>query len=139
MPDKVKRFGVSVEADLLKSFDNLIAKRGYANRCEALRDLMRQALVDEAWDRNAEIVGTITLVYDHHDPGLVAELTHLQHHHSANVIATMHAHVNRDDCVEAVLVRGKAKAIKRLADALISTKGVKHGQLAMSAAGKALH
>jgi len=135
---ELKRFGVSIEEDLLDKFDRLIKKHGYENRCEALRDLMREALVEEAWDGNAETVGTVTLVYDHHDPGLEGRLTDVQHDYHEVVVSGMHSHLNHRDCLEVVILRGRAKVIKELANKLISAKGVKHGQLVMSAAGKAL-
>ena len=134
----LRRFGVSADKDLVERFDRHIKKKGYANRCEALRDLMRAALVEEAWESNAQAVGTVTLVYNHHDPGLEAQLTDIQHRAHGNVVANMHSHLDHDNCLEVVMLRGKAKVIKRLADRLISAKGVKHGRLVMSAGGKAL-
>ena len=135
---ELKRFGVSLESDLLKRFDRLIRKRGYANRCEALRDLMRASLVEEAWDENAETVGTVTLVYDHHDPGLEGQLTEIQHHHHDTVVSSIHTHLDAHDCLEVVILRGKARHIKDLADRLIAARGVKHGKLVMSACGRTL-
>ena len=135
---KTVRFGVSVESELLASFDRFVKKHGYPNRSKALRDLMRQALVEEAWDEDAETVGSLTLVYDHHDPGLVQKLTEIQHHYHGNTIATMHSHATQSDCIEIVMLKGRASIIKSLADKLISTKGVKHGQLVMSAVGRSL-
>jgi CopG family transcriptional regulator, nickel-responsive regulator len=134
---QLKRFGVSIEEDLLEKFDRLIRKRGYENRCEALRDLMREALVEQAWDGNAETVGTVTLVYDHHDPGLEGRLTDIQHDFHEVVVSGMHSHLNHRDCLEVIILKGKARVIRDLADKLISAKGVKHGQLVMSAAGTA--
>jgi CopG family nickel-responsive transcriptional regulator len=125
---------VSVEKELLGKFDRLIARKGYANRCEALRDLMRQALIEKAWDENALTVATVTLVYDHHDPGLEAALTEIQHHHHENVVAAMHSHLDEHDCLQVIILRGKAKAIKHLADELIAAKGVKHGDMVMTGA-----
>ena len=134
----VARFGVSVEKELLAKFDRLIEKKGYANRSEALRDLMRRALIERAWDENAATVATVTLVYDHDDPGLEAELTEIQHHHHDNVVAAMHSHLDEHDCLQVIILRGKAKAIKHLADELIAAKGVKHGDMVMTAGGKAI-
>jgi len=132
------RFGVSVEKDLIGRFDRLIARRGYANRCEALRDLMRQALIEKAWDEDAPVVATVTIVYDHHDPGLEAELTEIQHHHHDSVVAAMHSHLDAHDCLQVVILRGKAKAVKHLAEELIAAKGVKHGGMVMTAGGSAI-
>ena len=134
----LKRFGVSVEKELLAKFDRLIARKGYTNRCEALRDLMRATLIEKAWTDNAPTVATVTLVYDHHDPGLEAELTEIQHHHHENVVAAMHSHLDEEDCLQVIILRGKARAIKKLADALISAKGVKHGDTVMTAGGRVL-
>jgi CopG family transcriptional regulator, nickel-responsive regulator len=134
---ELKRFGVSVEEDLIERFDRLIKKRGYANRCEALRDLMREALIEEAWETNAETVGTVTLLYDHHDPGLGQRLTDIQHDYHEVVISGVHSHLNHHDCLEVIILKGKAQTIKALADKLISTKGVKHGRLVRSGSGTA--
>lgn len=136
--DKLTRFGVSVEKELLGKFDRLIEKKGYANRCEALRDLMRKALIEKAWDENVSVVATVTLVYDHHDPGLEAQLTEIQHHHHDTVVAAMHSHLDERDCLQVIILRGKAKGVKHLADELIAAKGVKHGDVIMTAGGKAL-
>lgn len=135
---ELKRFGVSIEEDLLKKFDALIKKRGYANRCEALRDLMRESLIEEAWQSNGEAVGTVTLVYDHHDPGLGGRLTDIQHDYHEIVVSGVHSHLNHHDCLEVIILKGKAKRIKDLADRLICAKGVKHGRLVMSGAGETL-
>ncbi len=132
------RFGVSVEEELISAFDRLIARRGYANRSEAIRDLMRKTLVEKAWDANAETVATVTLVYDHHDPGLEAVLTEIQHESHKSVVASEHTHLNRHDCLEVVILKGRAKVIRDLADRLIAAKGVKHGEVVTTAAGKAL-
>ena len=134
----MRRFGVSVDNDLLSKFDRLIAAKGYANRCEALRDLMRKALIEKAWDQNVPTVATVTLVYDHHDPGLEAELTEIQHHHHDLVVAAMHSHLDEEDCLEVVILKGKARSIQHLADELIAAKGVKHGDMVLTAGGKAL-
>jgi len=136
---RVTRFGVSVAEDLLARFDRLIARKGYPNRCEALRDLMRKALIEQAWETNANTVATVTLVYDHHDPGLESHLTEVQHHAHENVVAAMHSHLDEHNCLQVVILRGKAKDIRPLADKLISAKGVKHGEVVMTAAGKALN
>jgi len=135
---RMTRFGVSVEKGLLAEFDRLIARRGYPTRCEALRDLMRQALISQAWDENVQTAATVTLVYDHNDPGLEAKLTDIQHHFHDNVVAAMHSHLDEHDCLQVIILKGKAKAIRKMADALISAKGVKHGDIVMTAAGKAL-
>jgi len=136
---KVARFGISMDPELLEKFDKLISRKGYANRSEAVRDLVRQHLVEKEWERaEGEVVGTVTLVYDHHVHDLSDKLTDLQHHYFKNIISTTHIHLDAHNCLEVLIVRGKNKDVKSIADHLISTKGVKHGQLAMTSTGKEL-
>jgi CopG family nickel-responsive transcriptional regulator len=135
MPDVI-RFGVSIESPLLERFDELSARKGYGNRSEAIRDLMRSALVDEQWDvGEAETVGTVTLVYDHHASDLADKLNQQQHSHHEAIISTLHVHMDAHHCLEVVVLKGKANEIKRLADELIGTKGVKHGKFVASTTG----
>ena len=138
MPD-LSRIGVAIDSDLLKKFDNLIAARGYTNRSEAFRDLIRDELVERAWERpDSNVVGTVTLVYDHHVRLLNEKLTDLQHSYFHHVLSTLHVHLDHDNCLEVLVVRGKASVVKKIADALISTKGVKHGQLTLASSGAEL-
>src|SRR5512133_3214931 len=133
------RFGISIEAGLLKRFDELIAEKGYVNRSEALRDLIRSALVEEQWARGEEeTVGTVTLVYDHHTRDLSDNLTDQQHSHHTSIISALHVHLDAHHCLEVVILRGKAQEVRRLADELIGTKGVKHGKLVTSTTGRGL-
>jgi CopG family nickel-responsive transcriptional regulator len=132
------RFGVSLDSDLLDNFDNLITRKGYTNRSEAIRDLIRDELVGEEWDANKETVGTITFVYDHHVRDLMKKLTDIQHDFEGQIQAGMHVHLDHDHCLEVLVVKGKGAAIKEVADALVSVKGVKHGKLTMTTTGKAL-
>ncbi len=128
----LSRFGVSAEEELLQSFDRLIAGQGYANRSEALRDLMRDALVKsrvEASPENGEVLGSLTLVYDHHASDLTDKMNELQHNHHDLVVSVLHVHVNHDDCMEVIVLRGSLRAIRHLSDGLLSLKGVKHGRL----------
>ena len=135
----VTRFGVSMDPELLLKFDKLISQKGYANRSEAVRDLVRKHLVEKEWERTkGEVVGTVTLVYDHHVHDLSDKLTDLQHHYFQNIISTTHIHLDAHNCLEVLIVRGKNKDVKSIAERLISTKGVKHGQLAMTSTGKEL-
>ena len=134
----VERFSVSMEADLLEQFQALADKRGYANRSEAVRDLVRDALVREEWSGDEEIVGTVTIVYDHHTRELGERLTSVQHDHHALILATMHIHLDHENCLEVIAVRGKAPDVQRIADALIATRGVKHGRLSATTTGRAL-
>jgi len=129
----LSRVGVSLDSELLRRFDRYIAEQGYENRSEAFRDLIRDRLVDSTVaTRNALVVGTVTLIYDHHTRLLSEKLTELQHESHDLIISTLHAHLDRENCLEVILLRGKSKDVQRLADRLISTKGVQHGRLVMS-------
>ncbi len=135
----IKRFGISLDSSLLKNFDALIAKKGYSNRSEAIRDLIRDSLVrDEGESSDKETVGTITIVYSHHTRELADTLTDLQHHFYASIISAMHVHLDEHNCLEVIAVKGKAMDIKKIADRLIGTKGVKHGKLSLTTTGKFL-
>jgi CopG family nickel-responsive transcriptional regulator len=133
------RFGVSLDSDLLDNFDDLIARKGYTNRSEAIRDLIRDNLVVQEWDADKETVGTVTIVYDHHVRALTDKLTSIQHDYQHLIVSGMHVHLDHDHCLEVLVVRGKGSEIKQVADTLIGTKGVKHGKLATTTTGKALH
>ena len=136
---QLSRIGVAIDSDLLDKFDDLIGKRGYANRSEAFRDLIRDQLVEESWETPASrVVGTVTLVYDHHVRLLSEKLTDIQHDHHQQVLSTLHVHLDHDNCLEVLVVKGRASAVKKIADALISTKGVKHGRLTITTAGSEL-
>jgi CopG family nickel-responsive transcriptional regulator len=129
------RFGVAIPADLLEQFERLIAQKGYSNRSEAIRDLIRDQLVAEAIEHDhGEMIGTVTVVYNHHIRELAARLTAFQHEHYGEVIATLHVHLDADNCLEVLVVRGTSEAIQRIADQLIGTKGVAHGKLTMTSA-----
>ena len=135
----LSRVGVAIDADLLTKFDALIEKRCYTNRSEAFRDLIRDELIEETWESpEANVVGTVTLVYDHHVRMLNEKLTDLQHDHHRSILSTMHVHLDHDNCLEVLVVRGKAGAVRKIADALISTKGVKHGRLTITTSGAGL-
>jgi len=139
MESRLVRFGVSMDENLLQRFDTLISRKGYANRSEAMRDLIREHLVEEEWrEKGREMIGTITMVYNHHTRGLSDSLTDLQHHFHDLVISTMHLHLDEDNCLEVLVVKGKVNKIKSIADKLISTRGVKHGKLTMTTTGKEL-
>jgi len=136
---ELARIGVAIDSDLLARFDQLINGRGYTNRSEAFRDLIRDELVQKAWESSdTEVVGTVTLVYDHHVRMLSEKLTDLQHDHHKNILSTLHVHLDHDNCLEVLIVKGKAGAVQRIADALISTRGVKHGQLTLTTTGAGL-
>jgi CopG family nickel-responsive transcriptional regulator len=129
----LSRIGVSIDSALLHRFDSFIADQGYENRSEAFRDLIRDRLVGSVVVAgNALVVGTVTLIYGHHTRLLPEKLTDLQHEHHAIVISTLHAHLDHENCLEVVVLNGRSKDVQRLADRLISTKGVQHGRLVMS-------
>lgn len=136
--NKLVRFGVSLDHHLLDEFDRLIRRRKYTNRSEALRDLIRDHLVEQEWDEDKETVGTITFVYDHHVRDLTRKLTDLQHRFQKLILSAMHVHLDRDHCLEVLVVKGKGSEIKTVSDALVSIKGVKHGKLTMTTTGKGL-
>lgn len=134
-----KRFGVSIPDELLAKLDRLAKKKGYGSRSEVLRDLIRDRFVEEEWTApDKEVVGTVTLIYDHHAHDLSDKLTDLQHDHFANIISSTHIHLDHHNCLEVLVVRGAAGKIKKIADQLIAAKGVKHGKLVMTSTGRAL-
>ena len=135
----LSRIGVAIDSDLLSQFDALIQQRGYSNRSEAFRDLIRDELVEKTWESpDSSVVGTVTLVYDHHVRLLNEKLTGIQHDHHHSVLSTLHVHLDHDNCLEVLVVRGKSAAVRMLADTLISTKGVKHGRLTITTSGAGL-
>jgi CopG family transcriptional regulator, nickel-responsive regulator len=136
--DPLIRFGVSMERSLLRKFDSLCAEKGYETRSEAIRDMVRNLLVEkQLGNENTEGVGTLTLVYNHHQRELEDKLTEYQHQHLQSIISTIHIHLAHHLCLEVMLLKGKAKEIKTISDALIATKGVKHGKLVLTSAGTA--
>jgi len=137
MSKKLKRFGVSMEKDLLDKFDNVVSGRKYANRSEAVRDFVRAALVEEEWKNlKGQVIGTLTIIYDHHARLLSEKLSGIQHDHFDNIIAATHIHLDHDNCAEVIILKGKGSDVKKISDRLIGTKGVKHGKLAMASTGK---
>lgn len=133
----LERFGVSIEENILSRFDELIKDRGYASRSEAIRDLMRQEFVKTEWsDPDAEVVGTITVVYEHHEHELANTLAELQHRHHGHIICSTHIHLDAHNCLEVIVVRGRAEDVRNVANTLISTRGVKHGQLVCTTTGE---
>lgn len=136
---EVTRFGVSLDEKLLRQFDRLIVRKGYANRSEALRDLIRESLVRDQWELGTEeAVGTITLVYDHETRDLADKLTDLQHAHYESIVSTLHVHLDPHHCLEVLVLRGTARTLKEIADRLIGTRGVKHGTFSATTEGRAL-
>ena len=133
---ELTRIGVALDAGLLEKFDTLIAQRGYTNRSEAFRDLIRDELVEKAWESpESRVVGTVTLVYDHHVRLLSEKLTDIQHDFHRSILSTLHVHLDHNHCLEVLVVRGKAADVRKVADALITAKGVKHGRLTITTSG----
>ncbi len=135
----LKRFSISLEENLLEIFDNHIRARSYTNRSEAIRDLIRNMLVQREWEEaKGELAGTLSLVYDHHHSGLTQKLLELQHDEHGVILSTLHVHLDHHNCLEVLVLKGPADKIKALGQKLISTKGVKHGQLGLTTTGQDL-
>jgi len=133
------RIGIALDSELIQRFDRSIARRGYTNRSEAFRDLIRDRLVGERTSApEAIVVGSVTLIYDHHASGISEKLTEIQHEHHALVVSTSHAHLDHDSCLEVLIVHGKAAKVEKFADLLIGLKGVQHGRLVMTVPESAL-
>lgn len=130
------RFGVSLDSELLRKFDELIREKNYSNRSEAFRDLIRQELVSKEWEVGEEVAGAITLIYDHHHRELLNRVTDLQHDFQRVIISTQHVHLDHNNCLEIVAVKGKPDEVRKLAEMLRSIKGIKHCTLSMSSTGK---
>ena len=136
---KLTRFGVSLDEELLEPFDALCAVKGYSNRSEAIRDLIRKALVAEEWQQaDGQGAGTLTLVYDHHKNDLARRLIQMQHDEHDIIIATLHVHLDHHNCLEVLILKGEAARVRALADKLISCKGVKHGTFSGTTTGQDL-
>ena len=130
---ELSRIGIALDSELLKQFDHSIEKSGYTNRSEAFRDLIRDRLVREQTAApNATVVGTVTLIFDHHASGITEKLTEVQHEHHDLVVSTSHAHLDHDSCLEVLIVHGNAARVQHFADILIGLKGVQHGRLVMT-------
>lgn len=136
---KLVRFGISMDNRLLKRFDLMITQKGYSNRSEAIRDLIRDQLVDATWkEENKEVVGTITLVYNHEVRELTDRLIDIQHQFCSRIISSVHVHLDEHNCLEVLIVRGKGRDLKHIAEKLIGIKGVKHGKLLTTTTGKGI-
>lgn len=129
---KIIRFGVSLEEALLHNFDNLIKKRRYTNRSEAIRDLIRQELLKKDLEEDREVAGAITFLYDHHQRDLLNKIIDVQHDHQYIIQSSQHIHLDHHNCLEIVAVKGNSGKVKKLADTLKALKGVKHGSLSVS-------
>ena len=132
------RVSVSIEKSLFERLEELVADSEYGSRSEYVRDLIRSRLVDQEWSSGRTLLGTISLIYDHHARGLSDRLIHQQHHFAGTVLATTHVHLDENLCAEMIMVRGRGKDIKALADRLRREKGVLHAKLATATTGKDL-
>ena len=132
------RFSVSLEASLLKKFDRLAAREGYPTRSEAVKVMIRERLVEKEWAGDGEVVGAVTLLYDHHTRSLGSRLTGLQHEFGDAVVSTQHVHLDGHNCLEVIVVRGRAGKVRKLIAALRSVKGLKHAAFVTSSTGRTL-
>lgn len=131
------RFGVSIPDDLLDRFDALISEKGYTNRSEAIRDLIRDRIVEDQWsESDHEVVGTATVVYNHEQSELAQKLTQIQHQKHDLIISSVHVHLDKHNCLEVLIMRGRAEEVRRAGETVISTRGVKHGKITMTTTGK---
>ena len=131
--ETIIRKGIAFDPVALREFDELIRKRGYKNRSEAIRDLITRELVEEeSKDPEAEMMATLTIVYDHHLHHVQDELTHIQHHHPDIIRSSLHVHVDKNNCLEVIIISGKVKDIQRMSDEIIAAKGVRYGKLVMA-------
>ncbi|MFA4030223.1 MAG: hypothetical protein GDYSWBUE_001847 [Candidatus Fervidibacterota bacterium] len=136
---RTARFSISMDEDLLKAFDSLILRRGYTNRSEAVRDLVRNRLVMDEWEHaKGDVVAAVAVVYDHHNRLALNRLTDMQHRFQKLIICTTHVHLDERNCLEVVILRGKSRAVREAADKLISLRGVKHGSIMATTTGKEL-
>ena len=137
--EQLLRFGVSMEKSLLGKLDKFVSEKGYPTRSEAIRDFVRDNLVQEEWGNTAiDVVGTVTLVYDHETHELSKKLTDMQHSYHKEILSTTHIHLDEHNCLEILALKGKSRRVKEIADHLIASKGVKHGKLVMTTTGKEL-
>lgn len=128
----VKRFGVSLEDDLLKSLDNLVVKHRFPNRSQAIRFLINQHIVEEKWKEDEDVAGALVLIYDHHKRDLQKQMTSIQHDYHCLILSSMHIHLDHHNCLETIALKGKAGKLLKLTDKLKAIKGIRHGDLVMS-------
>ena len=135
----LRRFSISLEEDLLAEFDEYMRRRGYSNRSEAVRDLIRKALVKQEWESDCEVVGVVTLVFNHHQAQLQEKITELQHEFYQLITSSTHVHMDHHNCLDVTIVKGKASRVQELAEKMIALRGVKDGNLTMSSTGGQLY
>ncbi len=133
---EIDRVSISLPKTLLEKFDQLIEKKGYENRSEALRDLIRDLFVEEEWNEDVEVAATVTLVYEHNTTGILDKLTNIEHENLNNIVSTMHIHIDKENCLEVIALRGKASVVKSIGEKIISIKGVKYGKIVKATTGK---
>lgn len=137
----LERIGISLESDLLEQFDRLCAQKGYVNRSEAIRDLIRDALVQRAWSESSgreERVAVVALVYDHDAASLAQKLAHIQHENHRAVVSALHVHLDEHNCLEVLVLRGRGRDVVTMGEGLVSTKGVKYGKVLPATTGQSL-
>ena len=133
---KLQRISMTIEEDLAEEFDRWLKRKRYSNRSEAIRDLVRKALVEQHWEEGLKpTVGTLTIVYDHGKRELAQRLLEVGHEHHHMVLSTMHVHLDDTHCLEVMVLKGKAAAVRKFADYALGAKGVKHGDLVMTTTG----
>jgi CopG family nickel-responsive transcriptional regulator len=131
--EKITRFGVSIEPDLLEKFDRMMKQKGYSNRSEAIRDIIRENLVfDHVKNPSAVVIGTFTIIYNHHTGPLTDRLLEIQHDHYKEILTTTHIHVDHSTCLEVLVLQGQAQNIQKLADSIKSLKGIRFGELVLT-------
>lgn len=131
--NKAVRFGVSIEGSLLEAFDELISCKGYTNRSEAIRDLIREQLVmEDVQDADAVVMGILFYVYDHHIRELESKLTEYQHHFCDSIISSTHIHLDHDHCLEMTIIKDKVGRVRKISEHILSIKGVKHGKFMLA-------
>ena len=134
----VRRFSISLEEDLLSQFDLYLQSRQYNNRSEAIRDLIRKAFIEDEWEDDKEVVGVVSLVYDHHHSQVQERITEMQHSYHTYIVSSTHVHMDHDNCLEVIIVRGVAGEIRNLFQKLTALKGVKDSNLSASSTGRKL-
>lgn len=132
---ELSRIGITIPTELLDQFDRAISAKDYASRSEAVRDMIRDTLIQKSvGEGRGEVIGTLTLVYDHHARQLSEKLTGMQHQHHSQIVSTVHVHLDHHNCLEVIILRGRGSDIQAIANGLIATKGVRHGKLTVTSA-----
>lgn len=136
---KIARITISLDQELLEQFEKKIAGVGYASRSEAMKEIVRQSLVEQEWQESDEVAGTISLVYDHHEGSMVKKIVAVQHDFGHVIICSQHVHLDHTNCLEVLVVRGKPPEIRGLMDRLKSIRGMKHSALMTATTGRHIH